>query len=147
MGAFTITKEVPGTPEALFNTIIRPATWEHWFSVHRDFLGQPPEELALGSRLTSEVLLLGMTDEVEWTVLDFDAPNLIVLRGRGYAGLHCEFSYGFRASGSDTIVNATGLFTGPDTKRTVAEALRAHARDQLDRTLGQLAELAAAQYN
>ncbi|MGV9408988.1 hypothetical protein ACWDOP_03655 [Nocardia sp. NPDC003693] len=144
MGAFTMIKEVPGTPEDLFDTIIRPTTWEHWFTLHHDCVGCPPDTLADGATLRSEVLLFGVTAEVEWTVPVRREPDRIVLQGKAHTGLRCEFDYWFHRTGTGVTITAGSIFTAPSMKRAVAQALEERGRDELDRTLAQLAALATA---
>lgn len=144
MGAILLSKDVPGTPGALFETIISPPTWEHWFGIHRDFVGIPPQRLVTGSIFVSEVLLHGMTEEVEWTVSKLDSPTQVSLRGHGQAGVHCDFTYWLTPSESGTTVTASIVFTGPLITANVAAALESTGYDQLNCTLGQLAELAYA---
>ncbi|MEV0686319.1 SRPBCC family protein [Nocardia sp. NPDC050378] len=144
MGSIALTKYLSSTPHALFDTITRPATWEHWFSIHRSFLTEPPERLTEDSVLRSKVGLLGMTNEIEWTVTAADRPNRIVLLGRGKAGVSCEFTYVMRESGAGTELTAGGDFSGPLITGLLAKALEKHGRAQLDTTLDQLAAHASA---
>ncbi|WP_405495811.1 SRPBCC family protein [Nocardia sp. NBC_00511] len=144
MGAIVLSKDVPGTPEALFRTIISPTTWEHWFGIHHDFIGRPPECLTEGSTLVSEILLHGMTEEVAWTVKTLDAPTHVALQGFGQDGVRCDFTYHLQPSDTGTTVTAGIAFTGPLITKTVTKALEQRGYDDLDCTLGQLAELAYA---
>lgn len=144
MGAILLSKDVPGTRGSLFETIVSPSTWEHWFGIHRDFVGVPPRRLVQGSTFVSEVLLHGMTEEVEWTVSKLDAPKQVSLRGHGQDGIHCDFTYWLQPSDTGTTVTASIVFTGPLITPTVSAALESVGCDQLDCTLGQLAELAYA---
>lgn len=36
MRAIVITRTVPASPAALYNTILSPGSWEHWLAVHRE---------------------------------------------------------------------------------------------------------------
>ncbi|WP_327140204.1 type II toxin-antitoxin system Rv0910 family toxin [Nocardia sp. NBC_01327] len=144
MGAILLSRDLPGTPEALFNTIISPTTWEHWFGIHREFVGKPPERLIEGSTLVSEVLIHGMAEEVEWTARRLDEPHRVVLRGIGQTGVQCDFTYWLQATATGTTVTAGITFTGLLITDSVTKVLEKHGYEQLDRTLGQLAELACA---
>lgn len=144
MGAILLSKDVPGTLGSLYETIVSPGTWEHWFGIHRDFVGTPPRRLVQGSTFVSEVLLHGMSEEVEWTVSKLDAPTQISLRGHGHDGVRCDFSYWLQPCDTGTTVTASIVFSGPLITPSVSAALEAVGYDQLDCTLGQLAELAYA---
>ncbi|MDO3647923.1 type II toxin-antitoxin system Rv0910 family toxin [Nocardia mangyaensis] len=139
MGTIALTKHLSSTPHAVFDTITHPATWEHWFSIHRCFVGAPPQRLAEDSVLTSKVALLGMTNEIEWTVTAAERSSRIALLGRGKAGVRCEFTYLMRDSGGGTELAAGGDFSGPLITGLLARALEKQGRDQLGKTLDLLA--------
>lgn len=139
MGSLVMTKEMPGTPEALFATITRPATWEQWFSIHRDFVHEPPDRLAEGATLASRVVMLGVGDEFEWTVEVLDEPYRIVLLGSGNTGLRSEFTYWLRPSERGTTLTIGGVFTGPQLTAARSATMERHGRAELERTLDQLA--------
>ncbi|MEU8899883.1 SRPBCC domain-containing protein [Nocardia sp. NPDC048505] len=142
MGTIVVTRQLPATPAALFDTITHPVTWQHWFTIHRHFVGDPPERLGAGSPLTSKVVLLGMTNTVEWTVREAQAPTRLVLHGRGMAGVTCEFVYQLRPTDTGTEVTAGGDFSGPLITGLLAAALEKQGRAQLDKTLTRLAAYA-----
>ncbi|WP_067688913.1 SRPBCC family protein [Nocardia jejuensis] len=144
MGAILLSRDVPGTPDSLFDTIISPSTWELWFGIHRDLIGQPPERLSVGSTVTSEILIKGMTDEVEWTATHLDEPNRIVLRGNGRTGLRCDFTYWLQPADVGTTLTAGITFAGPLITDRITKILEEQGFLELDRTLTQLAEIACA---
>ncbi|WP_067564251.1 type II toxin-antitoxin system Rv0910 family toxin [Nocardia acidivorans] len=144
MGALLLSRDVPGTPESLFNTIVAPTTWEHWFGIHHDFVGTPPKRLTEGSTVVAEVLLHGMLEEVEWTVTRLDHPCRIALRGKGRTGIHYDLTYWLQTTETGTNITAGVTFAGPLVTNQATKALEQHGYEQLDNTLGQLAELACA---
>lgn len=146
MGALLLSRDVPGTLESLFNTIVAPTTWDHWFGMHHDFIGTPPERLVEGSVVVAEVLLHGMLEEVEWTVTRLDRPNRIALRGKGRTGIQYDLTYWLQSTESGANITAGFTFSGPLITNQVTKALEQHGYEQLDNTLGQLAELACARH-
>ncbi|WP_196054868.1 type II toxin-antitoxin system Rv0910 family toxin [Nocardia aurantiaca] len=144
MGFIAIRRDLPGTPDAVFDTLIRPSTWEHWFSLHRDFVVPPPDRLSVGSTIIADVLMLGMADRVEWTVEALEPPRRVVLTGHGEAGIGCIFTYHLQPSSLGTTLTVDGLFTRAGMTRSLADALRKHGREHLDRTVSQLAAMASA---
>lgn len=144
MGFIAISRDLPSTPDAVFDTLIRTSTWEHWFSLHRDFVVVPPDRLSVGATLTAEVLMLGMADQVEWSVEALERPHRVVLMGVGHAGIGCIFTYTLAPSTSGTTLTVEGLFTRAGMTRTLADALEKHGLEHLDRTVSQLAAMASA---
>lgn len=139
MGSLVMSKNVPSTPETLFEAIVRPEGWGRWLSIHRSFVHQPPEILSEGATLVSRVVLLGQEHEVEWTVESLDAPHRVILLGTSRAGVRSEFTYWLRPFESGTTLTVGGAFTAPHiTTSTLSRELEDHARDVIQRTLEQL---------
>ncbi|MGV9662465.1 type II toxin-antitoxin system Rv0910 family toxin [Nocardia niigatensis] len=144
MRAIVVSREVPGTPEALFTTIASPSTWEHWMASHRDFVDDTPDRLTEGSTLVAEILMHGMIEEIEWTVTRLDDPNRIVLYGNVRTGWQCDLTYWLIQSENGTTVTASVVLTGPAITGTIATLVEGQGRQQLGRTLGQLGALAGS---
>ncbi|MEU0539089.1 SRPBCC domain-containing protein [Nocardia sp. NPDC005978] len=144
MGSLVSSREMPGTPEMVFDAIIRPSTWAQWFSIHRDFVQPPPDRLTEGATLVSRVALLGLDDELEWVVEVLDAPYRIVLLGSGNGGVRSEFTYWLRPSPEGTTLTIGGVFTGPHITPEYSATLERHGRAELADTLDRLAAVLAA---
>ncbi|MGW5569939.1 type II toxin-antitoxin system Rv0910 family toxin [Nocardia thailandica] len=143
MGSISVTKTLPGSPATLFDVITRPATWEHWFTIHKEFVGAVPEQLVTGEQLEAKVSMLGMSGEISWTVEEFEPAHRVRLTGRALAGVTCEFTYGLRQAGEDAEITVDGDFGGPLITGILARTLEKHGLQQLDRSLDQLAAYAA----
>lgn len=141
MGSLVVTRVVPAAPQALFDTIIEPASWGHWFSIHREFIHEPPARLREGSTLRSKVVILGMDNEFEWTVEVLDAPHRIVLQGSGSSGFRSEFTYWLQPCDTGTRLTIGGVFTSPYITTALSRTLERHGQLELVRTLEQLAAL------
>ncbi|MGV9408991.1 SRPBCC family protein [Nocardia sp. NPDC003693] len=144
MGSLVMSREIPCGPEAVFGTIVRPATWHRWFTIHRGFVREPPELLSEGATLLSRVTLLGADDELEWTVEVLDAPFRMVLLGSGSGGARSEFTYWLRPSEAGTTLTIGGVFTGPEFTPEHSAALEDHGRAELAHTLDLLAAITCA---
>lgn len=143
MGAITLVRELSESPEILFDTITRPGTWQHWLGMHHGFIGEPPQHLRPHSTFVSEIVLHGMTEEIEWTVAALTPTSWLMLRGTGRVGAHCRVTYGLQATPTGTTITASVTFSGPLITKTVAKALTRYTRPQLSRALSQLGELAS----
>ncbi|MFF2554536.1 SRPBCC domain-containing protein [Nocardia sp. NPDC058058] len=144
MGSLVVTRVVPSSPEVLFDTIIQPAGWGRWFSIHRDFIDEPPARLREGSTLLSKVVILGMDNEFEWTVEVLDAPHRIVLQGSGRSGFRSEFTYWLQPCDAGTRLTIGGVFTSPYITTALSRTLERHGQLELMRTLEQLAAAVTA---
>lgn len=144
MGNIEATRELPVTPEALWATVSDTATWDKWFTIHERWMEEPPAQLAEGSKLVAKIVMLGMANKIEWTVLKVDAPNSLTLAGTGMAGVKCEFTFTIEPAGEGSKFTVAGEFEGALIKGALAKAVEKDGANQLDKTLEQLTELASS---
>ncbi|MET8654185.1 MULTISPECIES: type II toxin-antitoxin system Rv0910 family toxin [Nocardia] len=145
MGHIEATKDVNATPEALWAVVSDPQTWAEWFTIHERFLEEPPAALAEGSKLVAKIVMLGMANKLEWTVVSVARPHRLTLGGTGMAGVETEFTFDIRAKGEggSTIV-VSGDFEGALIKGALGKAVEKDGLKQLDTSLEQLDALASA---
>ncbi len=144
MGHIEATKELSVSPEALWNTVADPSTWDKWFTIHEKWLQEPPAELTEGATLVAKIVMLGMANKIEWTVDHVDAPTSLTLSGAGMAGVKCEFKFTVTPSGDGSEFSVAGDFEGALVKGALAKAVEKDGAKQLDKTLAQLEALASA---
>ena len=145
MGHIEATRELPAPPEAVWATVADPSTWGSWFTIHERWLAEPPARLAAGARLTAKIVMLGMANKIEWTVDSVDPPNRLSLSGTGMAGVRCSFTFTLEPVGERAaLFTVSGDFEGALIKGALGKAVEKDGAKQLDKTLAQLSELAAA---
>lgn len=145
MGHIEATRELPASPEAVWATVADPSTWGSWFTIHERWLAEPPATLIAGARLTAKIVMLGMANKIEWTVDSVDAPHRLSLSGTGMAGVRCSFTFSLEPSGeNEALFKVAGDFDGALIKGALGKAVEKDGTKQLDKTLAQLGELAAA---
>jgi uncharacterized protein YndB with AHSA1/START domain len=145
MGHIEATRELPATPDAVWATVSDLSTWGNWFTIHERWMEDPPAKLAAGTKLTAKIMMLGMANKIEWTVEDVDPPTRLSLSGIGMAGVKCSFTFTLEPSGQDgALFTVTGDFDGALIKGALGKAVEKDGAKQLDETLAQLGELAAA---
>ncbi|MEU7769549.1 SRPBCC family protein [Nocardia sp. NPDC049190] len=144
MGHIEATKDVNATPAALWAVVSDPQTWDKWFTIHERFLEEPPAALSEGARLVAKIVMLGMANKLEWTILSVAAPNTLTLGGVGMAGVKTEFTFDIRPKGEGSTILVSGDFEGALIKGALGKAVEKDGRTQLDRSLDQLDALASA---
>ena len=144
MGHIDATTTLSATPAELWAVISDPQTWGDWFTIHERWLEEPPADLAAGTKLTAKIVMLGMANKIEWTVREVDAPARMVLSGTGMAGVKTEFTFALSEVEGGTTLDVSGDFEGSLIKGALAKAVEKDGRNQLDKTLAKLDELAAA---
>lgn len=145
MGHIEATRTLAASPESLWATVSDPTTWDKWFTIHDRWLSEPPATLTAGSQLTAKIVMLGMANKIEWTIVSVDAPNRLVLGGTGMAGVKAEFGFTIEpeADGGSKFTVA-GDFDGALIKGALGKAVEKDGIKQLDKTLEQLDALASA---
>jgi uncharacterized protein YndB with AHSA1/START domain len=145
MGHIEATRELPAPPEAIWALVADPSRWGDWFTIHEKWLDEPPSPLAPGNKLTAKIVMMGMANKIEWTVDDVEAPNRLSLSGTGMANVKCAFTFTLEPSGDNgSTFNVRGDFEGALIKGALGKAVEKDGAKQLDATLAQLGELAAA---
>ena len=143
MGHIEATKHLSVSPEALWQTVSDPSTWDQWFTIHEKWLSEPPATLSEGSSLTAKIVMLGMANKIEWTVDKFDAPTSLTLSGTGMAGVKCQFQFSVTPAGDGSEFSVAGDFEGALIKGALAKAVEKDGAKQLDTTLEKLEALAS----
>ncbi|MEV0293374.1 SRPBCC family protein [Nocardia sp. NPDC050710] len=145
MGHIEATKDVNATPEALWAVVADPQTWDKWFTIHERFMEEPPAVLAEGAKLVAKIVMLGMANKLEWTVVSVDAPSTLTLGGTGMAGVKTEFTFDIRPKGDGgSSIVVSGDFEGALIKGALGKAVEKDGLKQLDKSLEQLDALASA---
>ncbi|MGY2022059.1 type II toxin-antitoxin system Rv0910 family toxin [Nocardia gipuzkoensis] len=144
MGHIEATKDVNATPEALWAVVSDPQTWDKWFTIHERFMEEPPAVLSEGAKLVAKIVMLGMANKLEWTIVSVAAPHRLTLGGTGMAGVKTELTFDIRPNGAGSTILVSGDFEGALIKGALGKAVEKDGVKQLDRSLEQLDTLAAA---
>jgi uncharacterized protein YndB with AHSA1/START domain len=145
VGHIEAQRQLAASPDAVWATVADPSTWGRWFTIHERWMDEPPATLSAGERLTAKIVMLGMANKIEWTVDGVDPPHRLSLSGTGMAGVKCSFTFTLAPVGSDaSLFTVTGDFEGALIKGALGKAVEKDGAKQLDKTLAQLGELAAA---
>ncbi|MFB7716594.1 SRPBCC family protein [Nocardia sp. NPDC056100] len=144
MAHIEVTKLMNVNPARLYATIADPSTWGQWFAMHDTFVGEPPKQIAVNSRMVQNVHVLGMSHRVELTVTSFRPPMHLVLSGSSAAGVACEFRFSVRRQAGGSELTLSGDFTGPALTGGLMRAVDTDVVAKLEASLDRLAALAEA---
>jgi uncharacterized protein YndB with AHSA1/START domain len=145
VGHIEAERELPAPVAAVWAMIADPSRWGDWFSIHEKWMSDIPATLTPGTHLAAKIVMLGMANKIEWTVDSVDAPHRLSMSGVGMANVKCAFTFDLRPVG-DAASNFTlsGDFDGAMIKGALGKAVEKDGAKQLEKTLAQLTELAAA---
>jgi uncharacterized protein YndB with AHSA1/START domain len=145
MGTITHEKSLSAKPDDLWAIVTNPTTWDEWFTVHKRWVGEPPAELAPGSKLVAAVSLLGYESTVEWEVRAIDAPNHLALEASGPAGTRVGFTFDIRSTTDGSILSITGTYSSPLLVGPLEEMVKKDVVRNIDASLDRLDALATRQ--
>ena len=145
MGHIEAERELPAPVDAVWALISNPSSWADWFTIHEKWLSEPPATLTAGTQLSAKIVMLGMANKIDWTVDAIDAPRQLTMSGTGMAGVRCSFTFTLAPAGDNcSRFTLSGDFEGALIKGALGKAVEKDGAKQLDATLEQLTQLAAA---
>jgi carbon monoxide dehydrogenase subunit G len=110
------TVRLAAAPQDVYDVVMDPSRLEDWVTIHDHLVGDPPNPLKKGSRLTQCLRLAGKRFKVRWTVVENDPCRKVVWEGRGPVMSHAQVEYRFEPDGDGTrfsYVNQYDLPGGP----------------------------------
>jgi len=99
------------TPEVAYDYLTRPAHWRDW---HHASLGTEPHaaaSLRAGDRFREQIRTVGIRKELDWQVLQAEAPRLWEARATMADGSTARLHYTFEASEGGTRFTRTLSYT------------------------------------
>jgi uncharacterized protein YndB with AHSA1/START domain len=145
MGHIEAERELPAPVDAVWALVANPSTWADWFSIHDKWMSEVPTTLTPGTQLAAKIVMLGMANKIDWTVDSVDAPRALSMSGTGMANVKCAFMFNLEPVGdAASKFTLSGDFDGALIKGALGKAVEKDGAKQLDKTLAQLMELAAA---
>lgn len=132
--------EVAASPEQVWAVVTDPARLAEWQQPHLGFVGEAPSALAAGTAFGQRVKVMGMPNEIAWTVAAADAPSSLQLAGTGPMNIAVGNTYTLTPSGSGTTVTLAYSFAGAVLAAVEGQLTRA-AKSEQEASLAQLKAL------
>ncbi len=142
MGQITTTAAIAATPEAVWDVISAPHTYEQWMTIHTKWKGDVPERFSEGATAAEVVTMLGMPNTITWTVDAYEEASRMAISGTGMAGVNVafEFAVAAHADGGSTASFAAD-FEGQMIVGALGKAVEQDGLKQLEASLAKLAAL------
>jgi len=84
-------KKIAASQRAVWNQLSDMSTYEKWLTIHDKWYGEPPTQLAVGTRATEQATIMGMANKIDWVVEEIEAPSRLKIVGAGLAGAKITF--------------------------------------------------------
>jgi uncharacterized protein YndB with AHSA1/START domain len=128
----TITIEAP--IERVWNTVMDPARFRDWVTIHRSVRDVSEFPLRKGSTLEQSIHVRGVTFRVHWTLVAVNAPHAAEWEGLGPAHSRARIGYGLEsADDGGTVFEYTNEFHTPGGRLFVGAIPDREAHDSLAR--------------
>jgi uncharacterized protein YndB with AHSA1/START domain len=100
-------------PERVWETVMDPTQLERWVTTHDSVAGVRPGPVGEGDSFTQTLRLAGKSFEVEWNVVEADAPHLARWEGEGPGGSRARVSYQLESEDGGTRFDYRSEFALP----------------------------------
>ncbi|WP_068275761.1 type II toxin-antitoxin system Rv0910 family toxin [Aldersonia kunmingensis] len=146
MAQVQVTNHLNASPESLWAVVSNLSRWGDWFTIHDSWVTEPPETLTPGTKLTAKISVMGMTNKIDWTVQEIDAPRKLVMEGAGMMGVKTIFGFIVEpASEGGSNFTVESAFEGAMVTGAMAKQIETAGASQLEGTLRKIEQLAAAE--
>jgi carbon monoxide dehydrogenase subunit G len=144
MGAVNASVTVPASQEAVWDVIVKPATYENWLTIHTKWKSEIPETFTKGAQAAEVVTMLGMANTITWTVDALEAPAQLRISGTGMAGVKTAFTLAVSPDGDGgSTVRIDAEFEGQMIAGALGKAVEKDAKENLEKSLAKLGDLVA----
>jgi carbon monoxide dehydrogenase subunit G len=139
-----VTTELPTTPAEAWAILSDMSRFEEWMTIHDKWNTEVPVVVTVGTKVTEQLTIMGMTNKIEWTVEEYDAPTSLKISGTGLAGAQISFTLSVGGEGDKATVTIDASFTGQMMVGAIGQAVEKNAAVELDKSLAKLADLVSA---
>jgi carbon monoxide dehydrogenase subunit G len=134
--------ELPAAPEEVYEVLMDPDRLGDWVTIHAG-LGDAPDRLEQGSKLTQQLKVAGQRFTVRWTVTEDDRPSRVTWEGKGPARTSARVIYGLEQRDGITRFSYLNEYELPGgaAGRIAGRAVSAAAGREVERSLERLRKL------
>src|SRR5271166_877693 len=86
MASVEMTKDVPMTPQEMWEHVSDLSELGDWLVLHEAWRSELPAELAEGVEIVGVARAKGMRNRVTWTITTWDPPHQVAMSGSGKGG-------------------------------------------------------------
>jgi hypothetical protein len=141
MARTSVAGELPLRPDEAWSLMSDLSRFGDWLTIHGGWVGDLPA-LEIGARFTEQLVTMGLSSTVVWTIDHLEPPHELRITGVALAGSQIEFTMSVAPEGDHSRVEvdvALGgqLLTGP-----IGLAVEQNVQTELSKSLVRLQELA-----
>lgn len=142
MAEVHVSHEIAASQEVVWATLQDLSKFEQWLTIHDKWYGDAPSEIAVGTTVTEQATIMGMSNKIDWVVTAYDAPNSFTISGKGLAGAQITFVMAVEANGDDkSTAKIDAEFTGQMVVGAIGAAIERASQKEVTASLAKLADL------
>ena len=141
MGQISATQNFAASPEKVWDTITNLSTFENWLSLHQKWKSELPASIAVGTKVTEVVSMMGMPNTIEWNVNQLDEPKALSMSGEGMAGVQITIAFTLAPNGEGTSLEMSTDFQGQMIVGALGKAIEKQGAAEVETSLAKLAEI------
>jgi carbon monoxide dehydrogenase subunit G len=108
----TTSIDLQADPTAVWAVLSDLGNLGSWVSNHAGYVGAAPGALAPGTEYTERIRVLGMPNDVAWTVSALEDGRRIAQEGRGPMGISIDAEYTVEPAGDGSRLTVSQTFSG-----------------------------------
>jgi hypothetical protein len=112
MPEVSVSAPVPAPADKVWALITDFGRFGEWNDIHTSFPHGVPADLAVGTKYSEKMALMGMPAEVSWTVTELEAGRSYRLQGNGPMGIAVREHYSVAEKGDSSLVTVEIEFKG-----------------------------------
>ncbi len=130
-------------PEAVWEAITTPKTYESWMTIHTKWKSDVEgTRFERGASVDEVVTMLGMPNTISWTVDALEEPSHMRISGVGMAAVKVSFDFKLAPNGNGgTEAMIEARYEGQMITGALGKAVEQDGRRQLEESLAKLSTL------
>lgn len=144
MAKVSVTRDLPVDAQTAWDNLADLESWGKWLKIHQAWKGELPTEVGVGVTFTEVVSVMGMANEIEWTVTQVDVPRSVTIAGTVMAGVKVEFRMSVTPTDSGSTVGIDADFSGAMIVGPIGKAVAKNAKADMEESLDTFAGVVAA---
>lgn len=141
MAKVDVSNAIAAPPEKVWALLANPSSYPDWLTIHDGWRGEVPTEVTQGTSFTEMCTVMGMTNKIDWTVTEYEAPGVLKISGTGLSGAKISFTMSVAADGDGSAANIDAEFEGQMVVGAIGKAIERSARKEVEASLDKLAAL------
>ena len=141
MGQIAASQDFSVSPEKVWETVTDLNTFESWLSLHQKWKSELPASIAVGTKVTEVVSMMGMPNTITWNVDTLEEPKALSMSGEGMAGVKITIAFTLTPNGEGTTLEMSTDFQGQMIVGALGKAIEKQGAVEVENSLAKLAEI------